>query len=287
MPFNTPTATIQLTATPSPSPVPTTTQVCLPPAVLFQGLTNCNSHFQYLGFYNWKDVGQLLTDYMDKYRYFSLNTPVYGHVIAKALGDGTYLIVESTGGFETDYPVGKVGQMNDKGVVGVLASRNDSCWLSTYLSGATIENNSTFYYETTARRYKMWNYDPTTPNIVVQRLGVEVSGIPIEGSVGQCEINPQIATITNPYGINAKFALTGFVEDDVLIDGVVFEDGAYPYYDIYGGGCNGVNEPHSFTYTNILSANQTVRIGCADNGHGNGKLQAIATIEQLSLYNVG
>jgi hypothetical protein len=291
MSFNTPTATVQLTATPSPTPVPTNAPVCLPPAVLFQGLINCNSHFQYLGFYNWTDKGNLLSDNMDKYRYFSLNTPVYGHVIVKARGDGTYIVVESAGGYTNNYPIGKVGQMTDNGVVGVLTSNGGGCWLQTYLSGATIENNSTLYYETTGRRYKMWNYDPTTSGIASVQGAENINNISfsIDETVGRCQINPDLANITNTYDSDARLQINGFVNDDLLIDGVIYEDGIYPYYDVYGGGCGGgvgINGQHNFTYVDILTSGQTVRIGCVDNGGGGGRLQAVVALTPLSVYQM-
>jgi hypothetical protein len=78
-------------------------------------------------------------------------------------------------------------------------------------------------------------------------------------------------TVTNTLGIPAALTINGEVDDDVLINGAVYEYDRYVYGpwvngSPYGRGRNGA---HAFTYTAILTANQTVRIGVRDNGPNN------------------
>jgi len=78
-------------------------------------------------------------------------------------------------------------------------------------------------------------------------------------------------TVTNTLGIPAALTINGEVDDDVLINGAVYEYDRYVYGpwvngSPYGRGRNGA---HAFTYTAILTANQAVTIGVRDNGPNN------------------
>jgi hypothetical protein len=79
-------------------------------------------------------------------------------------------------------------------------------------------------------------------------------------------------TLTNNTGETISIYVNGGVDDDVMFDGNVYEDGAYCFWseDCPGGStpCTYVNGAHFFSYNQILNIGQSIEIKGVDNGGG-------------------
>lgn len=94
-------------------------------------------------------------------------------------------------------------------------------------------------------------------------------------SLAPCETYSGFAyLIINTCCCTATLTLTGSANDDVLIDGSIYEDGQYPYnWPSVGDPCGrgaSANGSHSFTYTKSMAPGASIRIGGRDNGFGGG-----------------
>lgn len=106
--------------------------------------------------------------------------------------------------------------------------------------------------------------------------GEELSGN-INGAIGLCA-TVDFGTITNTFLFPAIFKITGGVDDDVLFNDVIYEDGKYPFFPPnYCGAGHGTNGSHSFSYTKILNPGESINVKGRDNGFG-GSLNANWTL---------
>jgi len=168
MPNPIPTNTVFVTSTITPTiPIstPTPTYSCHPPALLYPGFIDCKSQFLYYGVAGWvPNSGELLSDQMGEYVYTSTNIPVGGHFIGKAIGDGTFEIIESTGIYAGFLVGSRYSIYGNTGFQGVNLYTN--CW--NYAQSISnpdniIVNNSTIYvYSSRSVVIKLWNHDPRT-----------------------------------------------------------------------------------------------------------------------------
>jgi hypothetical protein len=89
-----------------------------------------------------------------------------------------------------------------------------------------------------------------------------------------CQIIGSIQTITNDFEYDALLTITGSVDDDVIIDGQIYEEGKYGFpWDAVDNPCgskSGDNGAHEFTYTKVLAPGESVTIGAKDNCCGGG-----------------
>lgn len=101
----------------------------------------------------------------------------------------------------------------------------------------------------------------------------------ITGALTVCQVRPVIGTITNT--TQAKKLLTingqppfGGVDDEVLINGAIYQPGQFPFpWSLYGNPCGSVtgdNGGHNFTYIAILNPGQSITVGARDRGFGGG-----------------
>lgn len=100
--------------------------------------------------------------------------------------------------------------------------------------------------------------------------------------LGDCQTIDLVATVTNSLGANALLTVTGSANDEVLIDGAIYEAGQYGFYwSSYYTGCgsvNGDNGAHSYSYSVVLAPNASVTFGGKDNGFG-GDVNGTWTLE--------
>jgi hypothetical protein len=96
----------------------------------------------------------------------------------------------------------------------------------------------------------------------------------ISRSFGQCERIDEIVTITNDLGSAASFIISGMVDDDVLIDGQIYQEGQFAFpWSAYGGPCGSTdnsNGAHNFSFSKMLQPGESVKIGGKNNGYGGG-----------------
>jgi len=94
-----------------------------------------------------------------------------------------------------------------------------------------------------------------------------------EISLSSCQISDGI-TFTNSSGSALHINVKGVVDDDVMFNGSVYEDGEYCYYrsDCPGGytPCTYVNGAHSFEYNSTIANSSSILIQGVDNGIGGG-----------------
>jgi hypothetical protein len=95
---------------------------------------------------------------------------------------------------------------------------------------------------------------------------------------GNC-LNSLGVTITNSIGYPVILSILGDINDDVIFDGVVYQDGQFCYF---APGCawesrfcfQGIgsqsNGAHSFNYSQVLPPGQSLLIQGQDNGFGGG-----------------
>lgn len=119
--------------------------------------------------------------------------------------------------------------------------------------------------------------------------GDQISGN-ISGAIGLCA-TVDFGNITNTFLYPAVFNITGGVDDDVLFNNVIYEDGKYSFFPPNScGPGHGTNGSHSFTYTTILLPGQSINVKGQDNGYG-GSLNANWTLTStetgtLSNYSI-
>lgn len=93
-------------------------------------------------------------------------------------------------------------------------------------------------------------------------------------SLSGCQQISSIATATNTLGVPALLEASGGADDEVLIDGSVYEPGKYGFYwDYYGQPCGsktGDNGGHNWSYSRVLAPGESVTFGGKDNGYGGG-----------------
>jgi hypothetical protein len=82
---------------------------------------------------------------------------------------------------------------------------------------------------------------------------------------GQCYTTPQAPqrTFTNPLPGQALMTISGIVDDDVLIDGEIYEPGQYPIQNL-SWSCS-LNQAHSFRYEKIVGPGVSTTVGFNDN----------------------
>lgn len=101
--------------------------------------------------------------------------------------------------------------------------------------------------------------------------------------LGLFEIKQSGYSVTNTFSVPATFILNGGADDDILINGQVYEDGKYPYF----GPLNG---SHSYSYETLLQPGETIVFGGRDNGFGgsvNGSWKMYGYGSPLFLYTAG
>jgi hypothetical protein len=96
----------------------------------------------------------------------------------------------------------------------------------------------------------------------------------ISGSIDGCGQIDTVETVTNDTGRDAWLKASGSVDDDVLIDGEVYQEGQFPFpWENYGSPCgstNSTNGAHDWTFSKKLGPGQSVRFGIKNNGYGGG-----------------
>ena len=77
--------------------------------------------------------------------------------------------------------------------------------------------------------------------------------------------------IINNYGVPAALHIGGSVNDEVLIDGVIYEDGQYVFWP-QGSPCDPsrTNGAHGFGYDTVLQPGQSITVSAKDNCCGGG-----------------
>ena len=72
-------------------------------------------------------------------------------------------------------------------------------------------------------------------------------------------------TFTNPFNMPATITITGYVDDDILINGVIYEEGQWP-----ASGCPLLNFSHNIAvpYTAVVGPYEETVIGYNDNHRG-------------------
>lgn len=93
---------------------------------------------------------------------------------------------------------------------------------------------------------------------------------PLEG----CEIISKVATVTNTLGVPAMLEASGGANDEVLINGKIYEPGKYAFgWGITGTDCQpdyNDNGAHSWSYFKVLAPGESVDFGGKDNSFGGG-----------------
>lgn len=91
-----------------------------------------------------------------------------------------------------------------------------------------------------------------------------------QGSVGTCQTNPTALILKNGCPCPATVTVWGAVDDDILFNGVVYQDGDYAFFP--PGGCGGVNGGHFIIppYVATVPECETLEVGVRDNGFGGG-----------------
>jgi hypothetical protein len=96
----------------------------------------------------------------------------------------------------------------------------------------------------------------------------------ISGNVAECASVSNIATITNNYSTPALLEASGGIDDDLLINGSIYEAGQYPFpWGAYGSPCGSdgtTNGAHFWSYSVVLAPGESITFGCKDNGFGGG-----------------
>lgn len=113
-----------------------------------------------------------------------------------------------------------------------------------------------------------------TNNPEAEDIECEQDSGTISGNVAECASVSNIATITNNYSTPALLEASGGINDDLLINGSIYEPGQYPFsWSSYGSPCgsdNTTNGSHSWSYSVILAPGESITFGCKDNGFGGG-----------------
>jgi hypothetical protein len=93
-------------------------------------------------------------------------------------------------------------------------------------------------------------------------------------SYGGCESVSDIETVTNNFGKVAYLKASGNVDDDVLIDGTVYQEGQFAFpWEYYGAPCGSTNSSngyHAWSFEKELQPGESVKFGGKDNGYGGG-----------------
>jgi len=88
----------------------------------------------------------------------------------------------------------------------------------------------------------------------------------------RCQRINVIATVTNNFSRPALLSANGGADDEIIIDGEIYEPGKYPFdWGSVGGGCgsqNGDNGAHAWTFEKTLQPGESVTFGGKDNGFG-------------------
>jgi hypothetical protein len=90
-------------------------------------------------------------------------------------------------------------------------------------------------------------------------------------TLGSCVTSTGITFINNA-GTNVSVKVEGSVDDEFVVNGSVYEPGAYPFnWNTVGSPCgstNGDNGAHNFTYYDTLSNTEVILFQAKDNGFG-------------------
>lgn len=101
--------------------------------------------------------------------------------------------------------------------------------------------------------------------------GFEASGS-FFSSLGGCQQITAVATVTNTLAVPALLEASGGANDEILINGSVYEPGKYGFnWNAYGQPCGsqtGDNGSHSWSYSKVLAPGESVTFGGKDNGFG-------------------
>jgi sugar lactone lactonase YvrE len=93
--------------------------------------------------------------------------------------------------------------------------------------------------------------------------------------VSDCGGDFFVGTFMNPFGRDALLQISGTVDDDLLVDGIVIQDGEFPFTDTANPPCPGsgvLNGIHDITYLATVSAHQTVSISVRNNFRGTASI---------------
>lgn len=90
-------------------------------------------------------------------------------------------------------------------------------------------------------------------------------------TLGSCATSTGITFINNA-GTNVSVKVQGTVNDEFIVNGSIYEPGAYPFnWNSFGNPCGSVtgdNGAHSFTYYDTLSNTEVILFQAKDNGVG-------------------
>jgi hypothetical protein len=93
-------------------------------------------------------------------------------------------------------------------------------------------------------------------------------------SLGGCERVEDVATVTNNFAVEAYLTASGNVDDELLIDGNIYQEGKFPFqWEFYGSPCgstNSSNGNHDWSFKKTLQPGESVKFGGKDNGYGGG-----------------
>lgn len=89
--------------------------------------------------------------------------------------------------------------------------------------------------------------------------------------LGSCERIDNVSKVTNNFKTKALLEVTGGANDEVIIDGNIYQAGEFPFnWSSFNTGCSvdGDNGGHAWSYSKILQPNESVTFGGKDNGYG-------------------
>lgn len=108
----------------------------------------------------------------------------------------------------------------------------------------------------------------------IEEIGCQEDQGTMTGTIAECASVSNMVTITNNFSVPALLEASGGINDDLLINGSIYEEGQYPFsWGSYGSPCgsdNTKNGSHSWSYSVILLPGEVITFGCKDNGFGGG-----------------
>jgi hypothetical protein len=91
--------------------------------------------------------------------------------------------------------------------------------------------------------------------------------------LGNCERIDNVSKVTNNFKTKALLEAAGDANDEIIINGQIYQAGVFPFnWSSFSGGCSvdGDNGAHAWSYSKILQPNESVTFGGKDNGFGGG-----------------
>jgi hypothetical protein len=177
----------------------------------------------------------------------------------------------------------KIVQQNNNGNAGAFNVRSYVKRNGKLICGCSIQSNITYG----AEGDYTFTYDNCCGTNEVPSCPCPTDSGSFSAGLGSCERIDNVSKVTNKFKTQALLEATGGANDEVIINGQIYQARQFPFnWSSFGvcGSADGDNGGHAWSYSKILQPNESVTFGGKDNGYG-GEVNGSWTLKTTDCAN--